>query len=299
VDWAAVIADVDAGIQADHVMNMDWSDGWDSWLIGYSTYPAWSQLPYFVVGMADQSGLVDEWHALPITAGQTVEGPPRSHLLSDGRPVLIVTPDLRFPQGATVEEQRANQGTHLRIITASEASGWLAPWQHPERGTWRWSWYSAGTRWGRDYYGVANLDQAEMLLAEATLLKAEGLYRTGDLAGAAAIVNETRMGAGLNPADAAGTNTSCVPRLPDGRCGDLWEMLKWEKRLEVGFRSLVGSGWFFDGRGWGDLWKDTPLQLPIPCSELETLGLTPCPTFGGPGGDMSAPVSTYDYPWER
>jgi hypothetical protein len=299
VDWSAVISDVDAGIQATHAVEMDWNTGWEALVLGISTHFGWSQLPYFIYGMADQSGAVAEWYTLPPTVEQAAGGPAKRHLLPDGRPVLIVTPDLRFPQGSTVEEQRSNQGPYVRIITASEAEGYWSTWVRPDRGVWRWSWYKAGPAMGRDYYELSKFEQAEMPLAEARLLKAEGLYRTGDLAGAAVIVNETRTAAGLNPTDASGTNTSCVPRLADGSCGDLWEMLKWEKRMETAFRGIASSGWFFDSRGWGDLWKDTPLQMPIPCSELETLRLTPCPTFGGPGGEMAARVSTYDFPFER
>jgi hypothetical protein len=61
---------------------------------------------------------------------------------------------------------------------------------------------------------------------------------------------------------------------------------------------VVGVNWFFDGRGWGDLWKGTPLQLPIPCQELDVLQMGPCNTFGGPQGEMAAPVSTYAFPEE-
>jgi hypothetical protein len=142
------------------------------------------------------------------------------------------------------------------------------------------------------------LDQPEVYLAEMRLLKAEGLYRKGDLAGAASIVNETRTAAGLSPTDASGTNLECVPRLPDGSCGDLWEMLKWEKRMETVWTGLAGGNWFFDGRGWGDLWKDTPLQLPVPCLELELMQMTPCNSFGGPGGAVGSPGSTYNFPFE-
>ncbi|MFH1763474.1 MAG: hypothetical protein ABIF09_04700 [Gemmatimonadota bacterium] len=299
VDWNAVMADVDAGIQATHTMKMDPLTGWEGVVLRLTTWYGWNMLPYFIYGMADQSGAVAEWYTLPPTEGQAAGGPAKRHLLPDGRPVLIVTPDLRFPQGSTVEEQRANQGPYVRIVTASEAGGAWNTWWRPDRGVWRWSWYKAGYQMGRDYYELGADVQAEMPLAEARLLKAEGLYRTGGLGGAAAIVNETRTAAGLNATDASGTNTSCVPRLPDGSCGDLWEMLKWEKRMETAFRGIASAGWFFDARGWGDLWKDTPLQLPIPCPELETLGLTPCYSFGGPGGKMAAPVSTYDLPFER
>ena len=57
-------------------------------------------------------------------------------------------------------------------------------------------------------------------------------------------------------------------------------------------------GTFIDSRGWGDLYAGTQLQFPIPCTELELAGMLPCYTFGGVGGDMAAPVSTYNWPDE-
>jgi hypothetical protein len=233
---------------------------------------------------------VAEWLSLPIDQ--------KSHRLSDGRPVLIVTPDLRFPQGSTVEEQRANEGRFFRIADESEESGGTCTWRKENRGVWRWSWYKAGYGRGLDYGERDQRNQPETTIEEMRLLKAEALYRMGNLAEAAVIVNETRIPAGLNPTDAGGTNTDCVPRLPDGTCGDLWEMLKWEKRMETVFTGVASVGWFFDARGWGDLWKDTPLHLPVPCGEAELMQLLPCNTFGGPDGQMGSPGSVYQFPHE-
>ena len=124
-------------------------------------------------------------------------------------------------------------------------------------------------------------------------LTAVGLLRRGGSAAeAATLVNITRTAAGLNATDAAGTNTDCVPRLRDGTCGDLMEMMKWEKRHETRFRGLLGAPWYFDGRGWGDLYLNTPLQFPAPCRELQVLNMLPCYSFGG-GADFSAPTSSY------
>jgi hypothetical protein len=75
-------------------------------------------------------------------------------------------------------------------------------------------------------------------------------------------------------------------------------MLKWEKRMEVNMQGLFGAPWYFDSRGWGDLWFGTPLQFPAPCKELQVLQLLPCYTFGGMAGDMGSPGSTYQYPFE-
>ncbi|MFH1764650.1 MAG: RagB/SusD family nutrient uptake outer membrane protein [Gemmatimonadota bacterium] len=288
VNWNAVIQELDQGITEDWMMNMDWEVGWSSSALHYAGRPDWGQLNNFVWGMADQSGNYQEWLSLPFSE--------KSYEFSDGRLVLWVTPDLRFPQGSTLAEQRANDnGAVVRISTASEAG---SVWARPDRGTWRWGWYKSvrGTEYRYKSPGVR--DQPYFSLAEARLLKAEALFRTGNKAAAAAIINETRVPAGLNPADAAGTNTSCVPKLPNGSCGDLWEMLKWEKRVETVYTGIEHALWYYDSRGWGDLFKGTFLQLGTPCQELQVLQMEPCMNYGGPGGEFGSPGSTYAYPHE-
>jgi hypothetical protein len=59
--------------------------------LGYHFRDAnWHQMPYYIIGMADVSGGFDAWLASTATPST---------------PFLIVTPDLRFPQGATRAEQ--------------------------------------------------------------------------------------------------------------------------------------------------------------------------------------------------
>jgi hypothetical protein len=89
-----------------------------------------------------------------------------------------------------------------------------------------------------------------------------------------------------------------VPRLPDGTCGGLLEMLKWESRVELWQRGNFAASWFFNGRGWGDLYRGTPLQFPIPADQLQVLGLGASYTFGGVGGQMASPGSSYSFPGE-
>jgi len=282
LNWNAIISEVDAGIQEDFIQNWDWDNGWYNEQLDYSTWPNWTQMGYWIWGMADQSGNYQAWLATDHDA--------KGATLPDGTQVLIVTPDTRFPQGATVDEQRETTGEYFRIATASEAGD---TWKRPDRGVWRWSWYKNSNMlvYGWD----AVFDQPEIRIQEMNLLKAEGLFRTGDKAGAAAIINETRTAHGLSATDANGTNASCVPKLPNESCGDLWEMLKWEKRLETVHTGISGAGWWFDSRGWGDLWADTPVMWPVPCKELQVLQLLPCNTYGGPGGELGAPGSNYDW----
>jgi len=288
VDWAAVIADVDAGVQDDWDLDLNAYDGWWNDVILYGTFRGWSQVANFVSGMADTSGNYQRWLEIPLLE--------REEIFRDGDPFLYFTPYTRYPKGTTVAEQVANPGTLYKIPTA-EIDGWniSGVWQKPDRGSWRWSYY-----WGYEYnhYYLEDWRYSEIDIDEMRMLKAEGLYHQGDRAGAASLVNLTRTAAGLDATDAAGTNTSCVPRLPDGTCGDLFEMLKWEKRHEARFDGLLSAPWYFDSRGWGDLYRGTQLQFPIPCQELQIMDMMPCYSFGGVGGDMAADRSMYRWPGE-
>lgn len=287
VDWPAVIADVDAGVTGDWALNVAVSTDWYPEVVDYATYQPWSEAAYWIVGMADQSGDYQKWLAAGLDGMRPT--------LADSTDVLIITPDLRFPRGATIAEQQASPGSLYKIPDAS-VDGWRISeaWAHPEQGMWRWSYY-----WPYEFEDFSlglTRTHNEIDRAEMRLLKAEGLYRRGDLAGAAVLINVSREAAGLGPADANGTNADCVPRLPDGSCGGLFEMLKWEKRMQVRLEGLFGAPWYFDARGWGDLYRGTFLQLPVPCSDLLLLGET-CYTFGG-GEPSSAPASTYHWPGE-
>lgn len=288
VNWGAVIADVDNGLTSTWTINVTSGTGFASTIMSNLVrYGSWGQMSYQVFGMADQSGLYQRW----------IEKDPwdrHPNLAEDqvGDPFIMDTPDQRFPSGATVAEQQANRGRIFEVATAG--GGFAAAWTNPGRGQFRWSYYRIYIH--DQWQGTAanRTTHPEVTMAEMQLLKAEGLYRTGDAGGAAALINVTRTAAGLNATDAAGLNSSCVPRLRDGSCGDLFEMLKWEKRLETLFTGPHMAAGYFDGRGWGDLAQGTFLEIPVPTRELDLLAL-PHYTTGGPGGESSAPVGNYGY----
>ncbi len=71
-------------------------------------------------------------------------------------------------------------------------------------------------------------------------------------------------------------------------------MFKWEKRLETQWAGVNRVGWYYDGRGWGDLMEGTILQLPVPYRDYQIMLLQPY-NYGGVGGDWGAPVGTYGY----
>jgi hypothetical protein len=305
VNWNAVITEINAGVTGPWALDVP-ADGtglfWNDiqWLFGWAV--GWQEIAYFILGMADQSGNYQHWLSNPV-----LDRLPSVSMGAE-RDIMIVTPDMRFPQGTTAAEQEAyclyDPDTEIycfgvpNIHYAINGFGPANVWKRPDRGTWRWSWYVPVYLWNK----VAAVDigfYEEITVAEMDLLKAEALYRTGDMAGAATLINLTREAAGLNATDAAGTNTDCVPKLPDGTCGDLFEMLKWEKRIMTQGMGLHSAPWYFEGRGWGDLYIGTQLQFPIPCQELETLQMLPCYTFGSAGGDMAAAQSVYNWPFEE
>jgi hypothetical protein len=232
----------------------------------------------WVAGMADTSGAYQAWVAAPLASKQ---------------PFLIHTPDTRWPQGATETAQLANPGAYYSVNNIDVDGSRI--WERPDRGTWRWSYYYQTyepfyTTHGIDGEGATPL----IKVREMKALIAEADYRASNLGAVATFVNETRTLHGLNATDAGGTNTSCVPRLPNGTCGDLWEMFKWEKRLETQFAGPLRSGWWLDGRAWGDLMQGTVLQFPVPYRDILLSGRDPY-NYGGVGGVSGAPVGTYGY----
>lgn len=283
VNWNQVLAEVGAGLHTN--LMTDISYVYNNWLGGnawflYAHSATWQQATYFIYGMADQSGRYQQWLAQPLASREPNIGG------NTATPAFIVTPDLRFPQGATLAAQGTAPGRYLMVRAA---------WSRPDRGTWKWSYYanrqSQGTSTALAPWPEIDYDEMRMLAAEA-------LFRTGQLQQAADSINVTRVFNGLNATNAAGLNTSCVPKLPNGTCGNLFEMLKWEKRLETWMAGAYRSSWYFDGRGWGDLYEGTPTQLPIPAEQIQVSGLGESYTFGGTGGTSSAPKSTYNWPGE-
>jgi hypothetical protein len=287
VDWAAVASDASKGVTEDWTVNVASGSGFSSGTrVNIHRYGPWGQLSYQVLGMADQSGGYQRWMARDVLS--------RHPNLADNQvddPFLLITPDKRFPQGATIAAQQASDGTLFELPTAS--GGFGAQWNRPDRGTFRWSYYRyvAGNQW---LSAATRSTHTEISIAEMNLLRADAAFRAGDKATAAQLINLTRTAAGLNATDAAGTNTSCVPKLVSGACGDLWEMLKWEVRLETIYTGHHMASWYFHGRGWGDLAEGSFLHLPVPGREAELLAIDAY-TFGGSGNPGAAPVGTYGY----
>jgi len=99
---------------------------------------------------------------------------------------------------------------------------------------------------------------------------------------------------GNGTTSASGTMPTCIPKIPTGAsgpvvCGDLWEALKYEKRIETAYTSF--APWYFDSRRWDDLPKDTPLWWPVPFAELQARGRPISALYGTGVGSGNAPGS--------
>ncbi|MBB4636248.1 hypothetical protein [Longimicrobium terrae] len=259
VNWDAVITETGLGITDDFNIIIDdvvYANG-----LVYQTLPGWGWWDLRYAGMAETTGnLYQAWAATP---------------LGQRQPFRFGSLDARFPATTAIDD------AGLYVYNTGFVGG------NADRGTYNWSEYG-DYRWS-EYWEASDVPMPDMTAREIQLLRAEGMFRKGNLAGAVAIINETRVGNGeLPPVTTAGIPdgpSTCVPQLANGQCGNLFEALKWEKRTEV--YGITLGDWFFDSRGWGDLIEGTPIQFPIPPKESAGLGLAPY-TFGGVGGNCSA-----------
>jgi hypothetical protein len=290
VDWNAVIADAEAGIKADIMVNVGGSTGWNIGFEGNQMHvdAAWHQISPMYWGMADVSGGYDNW---------------LSRSMTEKPYFLIVTPDLRWPQGTTRAAQQAASpvpGNYLsrpyianRTLQDTPGDAWGTSFYNHQR----YKYIQANSQTG---------SFPEFLKAEVDLLAAEGYIRTGNIGAAAAKIDITRVGRGGLPA-LAGVVTSatqvvpggasCVPRVPaapsftSAACGTIMEAMKYEKRTELAFETY--GAWFLDSRGWGDLVQGTAVHYPVPFQELDARQHAFYDVGGG--GIFSAARGTYGF----
>ena len=306
VDWTAVIADAQNGFTADHMIITNVTTGpVNSWRSQYLTFTTWHQMPPFYIGMADVSGSYAAWIAQPVGERGAAS-------------FTLVTPDLRFPQGANRAAQQADFA-----ITSCTAANTVCKRYFVNRPAGNDVLSGAGFGfsnydhvrfypWAQngDGSGARNGPTPFLVKTELDMLQAEGLYRAGNYAGAAALVNVTRVANGL-PAITAfdatsavpGGDVNCVPKVPVApfnriACGTLWDALKYEKRIETAYTHY--APWYLDGRGWGELPKDTPLFWAVPYQDLQARGTAISAIYGaGPGVGNApgsvAPVSVYGW----
>jgi hypothetical protein len=267
VDWNEVISRVDQGIKTDFAPVAQVDILWDDWKrlvarVRTASRPSdFGRPAYWTLGPADSANGFVNWVNTPVANRVAFQ---------------IRTKDRRIQGAGGPATPGTYVGYNLNNIFAES------------RGTYRFSHYyfrryGTGTSWQE---GV----QPAMLVSEMDLLKAEALIRLGRAAEAVPLINKTRVANGqLPPATVDGPpdEAGCVPRKLNGQCGSLWDALRYEKRMEgLGVTGVIA---YFDARGWQTLPENSILQLPVPGAELATL-LQPNYTFGGPGGESSAPA---------
>ncbi len=306
VNWAQVIADANLGITADFSINMTATFGNSGWDVvwpaqAFATGSAsWHQMSQFILGMADTSGAYSSW--LGTTRLSRV-------------PFPVVTRDNRFPGSATACNIVAPVPDACRTaLTTVGAAG-----NFTGRPYWRNR--PSGEDQPVDPFGMSMYDYRRsrgffdanrsgsypvMTATEIRLLAAEGYYRTGNYTEMINRINVSRGAANLQAIPNTITDTltpvpggvvGCIPKVPDSaqnfraaHCGNVWDALKYEYRLETAY---AGYGmWFFAGRGWGDIPEGTALNWPVPWEELFVRSMSIYGT-GGLGGFESAGRGSY------
>jgi hypothetical protein len=324
VDWDAVIADATNGITDDHFILMSTTVGpTESWRRQWVSSTTWHQMAPFYFGMGDVSGSYAAWVAAPLDQRGAAG------------PFFMVTPDQRFPQGATRAAQQAdfnitNTGTTpATCVPDATRPVWRSLCKRYFRNRPTAEDAASGAAWGVSnydhilthpfhFFGRSRIDLAGstggngylvyMTKAEMDLLAAEGHYRKGNYAAAANLVNITRVqNAGLPAAPADATSpvpggANCVPKKPVNAaisgggtvvCGDLWEALKWEKRIETAYTHF--GAWFLDSRGWGDLVENTGLHWAPPYEDYQARQRSAA--IYSTGGGLSGSAARSGYGW--
>jgi len=262
VDWNWVLTTLSDGLPFDYVNYYDGETwGWHRSKLHCGGYQnGWVRTDYQTLGPADVSGAYETWvNAAPM----------------DRNPFDIVTPDSRITEPM---QPKAN-GKYLYYEGNSPYPA--------SRGIWTFSNYIER---GRYDYPTFIGTYPDFVAREVDFIRAEAWYRLGQYDKVREVVNESRAIGDLPPfttnANPDG-RAKCVQQMKDGSCGDLWEALKYEKRIENYHYGSASE--YMDDRGWGDLISGTLLELPVPGEELLLL-LMKIYTFGGNAGN-AAPVS--------
>jgi len=294
VAWDQVAADAEAGIASDFMVQIGGSTGWNIGLQSsqYHVSAAWHQHTLMYNGFSDVSGSYATWLATTI-------------LGRDGD-ITIVTPDLRWPQGATQAAQRAMVDPEPTAHTSMPYNWYRSEWSPGD--PWGESWY-ANYRYKYIRNNSSTGPYPDFLKSEVDLLAAEAYLRTGNMTKAMEKINISRLRAGLpeivgatSMNDIVPGGANCVPKVPSPpsyttlSCGSIYEAMKYEWRNEMAFNRL--GAWFFASRGWEDLVVGTPLFYPVPVPELEarygSLPQVPYYNVGG-GAEGSAILGTYRF----
>lgn len=319
VDWAKVVDEAENfGITSDFTPTVSAALGYNR---GYSSQgggnvdPTWGQVNPFFYGMADTSGAYEAQLYGTVAARGLF---------------LIQSPDLRFPSGGTRSAQQnfakasGRKGLSYAdlpyIVNRTTSDGTGDSWGVSEYDNYRLQYIPLNSN-----VGV----YPDLMQVTLRLLAAEGHFRLPALAGGVAKglseIDVSRTRAGL-PALTGAINASavptappglaakvaasggsvpggnaCVPQVPYGdlaatnasnttACGDAWEALKYEYRMETEYTGY--AMWFFYNRGFNDLIDGTAYEWPVPSEEMDARYGASVIKFYNLGGDASGKFSS-------
>ncbi|MBN8666615.1 MAG: RagB/SusD family nutrient uptake outer membrane protein [Chitinophagales bacterium] len=229
VDWNKVKTYADAGLTSDFTIQQDGYVNWYAEAGDYLTFPGWGKVDMYVVNLMDNTQ-PQHW---------------------DDNSSFPTPPESTNPQDE-------------RIFTDFEYSS--LNWFQAARGYYHFSNY----RYARydAAYALGDGPVPDFMKAENDMLRAEARAYTGDLAGAAAVIN-------------AGTRVTRGNMTPvAANLAEIEKAIHHERHVEL---YITGMGvQFFEMRKKDLLQKGTPLHWPLPGQTLETFGeKAPFYTFGG------------------
>lgn len=292
INWNDVARLTENGVRENFQIQLDGlgPDQWgnfNQWLMGQSD--GWGRMSYYTLGPADNKPAAGpgqsfgEW--LATDAGPRSEERDKFVIHTQDRRIVGEAPQEIVGEDENnngVEDQWEVPGTDYQYLNGAFSRYAGVRITNGETQPDILTNDDIGPNNGSNLVGPINY----ILKAEMDLLRAEALLRTGGSASrVASLINNTRVNRGNLPEATTGNPTGSPEDPPkNGRPQtgysqvSLWSMLKYEKTIEQ-YCSATGLS-YYDKRGWGDLVEGTPLQFPIPGSELQNLGLDNY-TFGG------------------
>jgi hypothetical protein len=311
-DWNKVLEHANKGVRSDFWVQATADNAVDSYYKRYTENSSPFRIDNELVGPADSSGAFQSWAAAPLatrssivirTRDRRIHGPD----VFNGAGDTLLTGGHKTP-GVLIRPVISTTACSAAQRTAQNASAanCFNPNQQfsSSQGTYMWSNY-AGNRYGAglastDYWRTGRLVTTNA--KEMEFLKAEAYIRLGQPALAVAIINaQGRVTNGKLPAltvngppqSTAEELRTCVPKRKDGTCGDLFDALRYEKRLELyGLEALIP---WADARGWGLMVNGSICMLAIPNRETDAIGRADMNyTFGGntPGSVGLGPAAS-------
>ena len=240
-DWTKILGYASEGIQFDYSPIMNDND-WYDYYRWYQIRVGWGRIDMRVINMMDPN--MDPW--FPATGGIAA-------LPNNGE--------------ATSDDARLN--LYFQYMSAQD---FLA-----ERGIYHYSTYRLKRY---DTYRDTRIGALPCIMKwENDMIKAEALARTGNVIGAAAILNSA-----TGPRKAVGGLADVNANLDD-----VLEAIYYEKTIECMLTTEVTE--LYDMRRRDMLQAGTPLHLPIPAQQLEVLEI-PFYSFGGTTGIAGEDYST-------